>query len=207
MVCQVLSNGWFNRNWWYLTSVTNIPTQLFIISWTRPFSCNLAKNHCRKTWVMMTIRNVILYIHRRTRSLSRVPGFPFQDSFLQFQKKKAEKEAWKKQLREGFWKGLLKQKGEIATGTAVVQGSCSTQVERERVLQQANYTSDKLHASSQFSKAAEKLWLSHITFWRWCSVSHSWWWCTVWHQWLFGVLCWWHVMPFEAMTCHIHSLL
>ena len=135
MVCQVLllllSNGWFNRNWWYLTSVTNIPTQLFIISWTRPFSCNLAKNHCRKTWVMMTIRNVILYIHRRTRSLSRVPGFPFQDSFLQFQKKKAEKEAWKKQLREGFWKGLLKQKGEIATGTAVVQGSCSTQVERE----------------------------------------------------------------------------
>ena len=138
------------------------------------------------------------------------PGFPFQDSFLQFQKKKAEKEAWKKQLREGFWKGLFKQKGEIATGTAcssrVVQGSCSTWVE-ERVLQQANYTSDKLHASSQFSKAAEKLWLSHITFWRWCSVSHSWWWCTVWHQWLFGVLCWWHVMPFEAMTCHIHSLL
>ena len=114
MVCQVLllllSNGWFNRNWWYLTSVTNIPTQLFIISWTRPFSCNLAKNHCRKTWVMMTIRNVILYIHRRTRSLSRVPGFPFQDSFLQFQKKKAEKEAWKKAASRGLLKRPLEAK-------------------------------------------------------------------------------------------------
>ena len=145
MVCQVLSNGWFNRNWWYLTSVTNIPTQLFIISWTRPFSCNLAKNHCRKTWVMMTIRNVILYIHRRTRSLSRVPGFPFQDSFLQFQKKKAEKEAWKKQLREGFWKGLLKQKGEIATGTAVVQGSCSSQVERGCFNKQITHRINYMH--------------------------------------------------------------
>lgn len=58
MVCQVLSNGWFNRNWWYLMSVTNIDplSSLSLVEHALLSTdiANLAKNHFGKeTWVMM----------------------------------------------------------------------------------------------------------------------------------------------------------
>ena len=58
MVCQVLSNGWFNRNWWYLMSVTNIDplSSLSLVEHAllSTDTANLAKNHFGKeTWVMM----------------------------------------------------------------------------------------------------------------------------------------------------------
>ena len=134
MVCQVLllllSNGWFNRNWWYLTSVTNIPTQLFIISRTRPFYCNLAKNHCRKTWVMMTIpTNVILYIHG-TQSLSSttIQNSCFSwFSFPRFFSSVSKEEGWEGGLKKAASRGLLKRPLEAKRGNCY-QDSSSTRV-------------------------------------------------------------------------------
>ena len=118
MVCQVLllllSNGWFNRNWWYLTSVTNIPTQLFIISWTRPFSCNLAKNHCRKTWVMMTISSV-------------VQNFCSWFSFPRFFSSVSKEEGWEGGLKKAASRGLLKRPLEAKRGNCYWDSS-STRV-------------------------------------------------------------------------------
>ena len=149
MVCQVLllllSNGWFNRNWWYLTSVTNIPTQLFIISWTRPFSCNLAKNHCRKTWVMTTIRNVILYIHRRTRSLSSVIQNSFSwFSFPRFFPSVSKEEGWEGGLKKAASRGLLKRPLEAKRGNCYWDSS-STRVVLNSSREREGASTSKLH--------------------------------------------------------------
>ena len=114
------------------------PTQLFIISGTRPSFYWYSKSGQKSLWKRNMSDDDILspcLIYPFLLLQIQISFSSFFPRFFSVSKEEVlAEEAWKKQLREGFWKGLFKQKGGIAclmTRVVVVEGAtaAATQVE------------------------------------------------------------------------------